>query len=156
MKISPFGSPAAGEITQEKPKKTQSPGEGKFGDILRNAVEEGAGGIKGDTQASPVKEINYTRISGVQSTGIASRTEAIGSAERLLDILDDYSSKITNPRYTLKEIHKLVVGMENEKASLIPLMQSLPEGDGARDLLNRILVTASVEAIKFNRGDYLP
>jgi hypothetical protein len=35
-------------------------------------------------------------------------------------------------------------------------MESLPEGDGARDLLNRILVTASVEAIKFNRGDYLP
>ena len=156
MKISPTDSPAVGELTKGKPEKTQSPGEGKFGDILRKTVVEGAGGIKGDTPSSPVREISYPQISGVQSTGIANRMEAIGSAERLLNILDDYSSKITDPRYTLKEIHTLVVGMETEKASLQPLMESLPEGDGARDLLNRILITASVEAIKFNRGDYLP
>jgi hypothetical protein len=155
MKISPSGPPATGEITKGKPKKTESPGEGRFGDFLRKAVE-GAGGIKGDVPASPAKEINYLQISGVQSAGIASRMEVIGHAERLLDILDDYSSKITDPRYTLKEIHELVVGMETEKASLLPLMESLPEDDGVRDLLNRILVTASVEAIKFNRGDYLP
>ena len=155
MKISPSGPPAAGEITKEKPKKAESPGEGKFGDFLRKAVD-GTGGTKGDAPTSPVKEINYPQISGVHSTGIAGRMESMGRAERLLDILDDYSSKISDPRYTLKEIHELVVRMETEKASLLPLMESLPEGDGARDLLNRILVTASVEAIKFNRGDYLP
>ncbi|MCX5832936.1 MAG: hypothetical protein NTV99_00155 [Deltaproteobacteria bacterium] len=155
MKISRTGPPAAGEITTEKQKKTESPGEGKFGEFLKKAVD-GAGRTKGDAPASPVKEINYPQISGVQPAGIANRMEAIGRAERLLDILGDYSSKIDDPRYTLKEMHELVVGMETEKASLLPLMESLPEGDGARDLLNRILVTASVEAIKFNRGDYLP
>ncbi len=155
MKISPSPPPAVGELTKENPKKTESPGEGKFGDFLRKAVE-GAGAVKGDAPASPLKEINYPQISGLHSTGIAKRTEAIFSAERLLDILDDYSSKINDPRYTLKDIHKLVVGMENEKVSLIPLMESLPEGDDMRDILNRIAVTASVEAMKFNRGDYLP
>jgi hypothetical protein len=155
MKVSPTGPPAVGEMATEKPKKTESPGEGKFGEFLKKAVD-GAGRTKGDVHASSVKEITYPQISGVQSAGIANRMEAIGHAERLLNILDDYSSKIADPRYTLKEIHELVVGMETGKASLLPLMESLPEGDGARDLLNRILVTASVEAIKFNRGDYLP
>ncbi len=143
MKISPSPPPTAGEFTE---KNIESPGVGKFGDVLRKAVE-GAGGVKGDAPAPSVTEIKYLHISDIQSTGIAKRREAIGSAGRLLDILDDYSSKITDPRYTLKEIHKLVVGMEDEKALLIPLMESLPEGDGARDLLNRIAVTASVEAI---------
>ena len=154
MKISPTGPPPLGEITTEKPKKTESPGEGHFGEFLKKAVG-GAGRAKGDVPASPVKETIYPQVAGVQSAGIANRMEAIGRAERLLNILDDYSSKIADPRYTLKEIHELIVGMETEKASLLPLMESLPEGDGARDLLNRILVTASVEAIKFNRGDYL-
>lgn len=155
MKISPSPPPAAGELTKDNTKKTESPGEGKFGDFLRKAVE-GNGAVKGDAPASPLREINYPQISGLHSTGIARRAEAISSAERLLDILDDYSSKMNDPRYTLKDIHKLVLGMENEKASLVPLVESLPEGDGARDLLNRIAVTASVEAMKFNRGDYLP
>ncbi len=154
MKISPSGTPASGEITKEKPKKTQSPAEGKFGDFLKNAVD--GVGTKADSPASPVKEISYLQISGLHPAAKAVRMEAIGRAERLLDILGDYSSKMTDPRYTLKEIHQLVVGMETEQASLLPLMESLPEGDGARDLLNRILITASVEAIKFNRGDYLP
>jgi hypothetical protein len=38
---------------------------------------------------------------------------------------------------------------------MLPLLDALPEGDGLRDLLNRMLVTATVETIKFNRGDYL-
>ncbi len=155
MKISPTVPPAVREITTEKSKKTESPGEGNFGEFLQKAVD-GAGRTKGDVPASPVKETIYPQMAGVQSAGIPNRMEAIGRAERLLDILDDYSSKIADPRYTLKEINELVVGMETEKASLLPLMESLPAGDGARDLLNRILVTASVETIKFNRGDYLP
>jgi len=49
--------------------------------------------------------------------------EALGSAERLLNILDDYSSKITGSRYTLKETPYTRRRMETEKASLQPLME---------------------------------
>ncbi|MBW2647151.1 MAG: hypothetical protein JRE23_13445, partial [Deltaproteobacteria bacterium] len=49
----------------------------------------------------------------------------------------------------------LVSGMESEAAKIMPLLDSLPDGDRLKDLLNRAVVTATVEAIKFNRGDYL-
>jgi len=45
--------------------------------------------------------------------------------------------------------------MEKEKDVLAPLMDSLPQGDELKDILNNALVSATVETIKFNRGDYV-
>jgi hypothetical protein len=45
--------------------------------------------------------------------------------------------------------------MEMENQELIPMMESLPDGDGLKDILNRLLVSSTVEVIKFNRGDYI-
>ena len=44
--------------------------------------------------------------------------------------------------------------MEAENQSLAAIMTDLPAGDGLRDIVNETLRTASVEAIKFRRGDY--
>jgi hypothetical protein len=155
MKVSPTGSIVTGEIAAEKKKKAESLGEGNFETLLKKAVD-GAGAPQGDIPPAFLKATAYPGASGILHSGSVTRMETLDRADKLLAILDDYTAKLADPRYTLKEIQELVVGMETEKNLLLPLMESLPEGDGARDLLNRILVTASVESIKFNRGDYLP
>jgi hypothetical protein len=152
MKVSPTGSIVTGEIAAAKRKNSDSPAEGSFETLLRKAADRTGAHM-------PATSVNHTifpAVSGIEHSGPVSRMETIGRAEKLLSILDDYSSKLADPRYSLRDIHELVVGMETEKDRLLPLMESLPEGDAARDLINRILVTASVESIKFNRGDYLP
>jgi hypothetical protein len=58
-------------------------------------------------------------------------------------------------RTSLKETATTVSQMEQQTKELLPVLESLPEGDGIKDLLNRLLVTSTVETIKFNRGDYL-
>jgi len=75
--------------------------------------------------------------------------------EGLLDVMDRYLQKMDNPRNSLRDIHPLVTEMADRAQAMLPLLDALPEGDGLRDLLNRMLVTATVETIKFNRGDYL-
>jgi hypothetical protein len=46
--------------------------------------------------------------------------------------------------------------MEHGRDTLTPLLDTLPEGDRLKDVLNRALVTAEIEIIRFRRGDYLP
>ena len=44
--------------------------------------------------------------------------------------------------------------MEMEKEGLTSALNSLPDGDGLKDVLNEVMITSSLEAAKFNRGDY--
>jgi hypothetical protein len=55
---------------------------------------------------------------------------------------------LTEAFASLKEV-------ETQADKLAADMESLPEGDHFRDFLNRLVITVSVETIKFRRGDYL-
>lgn len=155
MKVPPTGSIVAGEISAEKKKAIHPSAEGTFETLLKKAVD-GSDASQGEGSSIFFPTVTCTGLIGIQPPAAARWVETIDRAEKLLTLLDDYSSKLTDPRYTLREIHGLVVEMEREKDLLLPLVESMPEGDPARDLLNRVLVTATVESIKFNRGDYLP
>jgi len=75
--------------------------------------------------------------------------------DRFLTLLENYQKQMEDPRISLKETATIVSQMEQQTQELLPVLESLPEGDGIKDLLNRLLVTSTVETIKFNRGDYL-
>jgi len=83
------------------------------------------------------------------------KAQSVERVEQFLNILEDYQKKLGDTNSTLKGFYSLVSKMESEAAKLKPLLDSLPDGDRLKDLLNRAVVTATVEAIKFNRGDYL-
>ena len=76
--------------------------------------------------------------------------------DRFLNLLETYQAQMEDPRISLKETSTIVSQMEQQTQELLPLLDALPEGSGLKDLLNRLLVTSTVETIKFNRGDYLP
>ena len=75
--------------------------------------------------------------------------------ENFLDILEEYRNKLLDPQATLRDIHPLIQRMETEQEVLAPVLNSLPPGDGLKDILNDALVNSEVEVIKFNRGDYV-
>jgi hypothetical protein len=45
--------------------------------------------------------------------------------------------------------------IEKEKEQLSSVMESLPNEDALKDIVNRTLITASLEVMKYNRGDYI-
>jgi hypothetical protein len=79
----------------------------------------------------------------------------LGHAKRLLDILDAYQTKMVDPGVTLRDIAPLVRKIETENERLISSADSLSEDDQLRSILNHLAIIASVEVIKFDRGDYV-
>jgi len=123
-----------------------------FGAVLKNEVEKSSELISGPQKMSPISSISPIQLdmlSPAQNGSIADRVE------NLLNMLDEYQQKLKDPHFSLKEIDPLVKQMEKEEKNLAPILDSLVEDDGLKDILNQALVTSSLETIKFNRGDYI-
>ncbi|MBW2624392.1 MAG: hypothetical protein JRD68_15895 [Deltaproteobacteria bacterium] len=108
-----------------------------------------AAGLKDDplaalTQSAPVGKIMASEMS-----------MPIGQVEKTLGMLDEYTKALADPNQNLKQVSVLVKELEDQAASLNKVSQSLPEGHAVKDLMNRTSVVATVEAIKFRRGDYV-
>ena len=136
----------------EKINKNEKPITKEFGAILNEAIENSSELGAGD-QKPPI----VNTMSGIQFNPFLPREKILmlDRVGRLLDLLDEYHQKLSNPGISLKRIYPLINEMEAQKESLIPVLNSLPDGDGLKDILNQALITSSLEAIRFNRGDYL-
>lgn len=126
------------------------PGSGGFGDILKEKLASAPGAA-----ASGVGLGLVAPTTQLQSVAEAPANRLDGRVERYLDLLDDYRRQLVDPRVSLKGLDAMVRELESGKDALAPSLGSLPEDDGIKDILNRTLVTASLEIIKFRRGDYL-
>ena len=125
----------------------------EFGAMLKDAINNepsktGSEKVK-PKMISSIPNIQINPLFTVQNNPIAERTESF------LDILEEYQNKLLDPQATLRDIHPLIQRMETEQEALAPVLNSLPPGDGLKDILNDALVTSSLEVIKFNRGDYV-
>jgi hypothetical protein len=56
---------------------------------------------------------------------------------------------------TLRSIEPVIKMIDKEKEQLSSVLDSLTEEDGLKDIVNRTLITASLEVMKYNRGDYI-
>jgi hypothetical protein len=79
----------------------------------------------------------------------------VDRAEGLLDTLDEYQEKLANPEFTLRDISPLICEMEAGNEILTSAVNTLSDGEALKNILNQVIITSSVEIIKFNRGDYL-
>lgn len=85
----------------------------------------------------------------------AELSKPIGQVEKTLGKLDEYTKALGDPSQNLKKVSSLVKELEEQAESLSKASQGLPEGHVVKDLMDRTAVIATVEAIKFNRGDYV-
>lgn len=134
-------------------KKSQSvnSSEQKFDEILRGQL--GAQAPQTGKTDQPPAIPSLTPLS-LSILGDGDRLGNIQRVERFLDIIETYQTELKNPSTNLRELTALVSMMEEETNKVIPLVDSLPEGSALKDIMNRAVVTSTVEMIKFNRGDY--
>ena len=123
-----------------------------FGAILNEHIENSSK-IDAGTKRPPITN-NISEIRSDVSVPVE-KNPIIDRTEQFLDILHEYHQKLGNPQFILKDIHPLINEMEMEIEGLIPVLDSLPDGDELKDILNQALITSALEVIKFNRGDYL-
>ena len=133
--------------------KSRPAGEQEFGKILKETVE--------NTQkldAGPRQTAFVNPLASVWRTarGSADPEFAIDRIENMIDLLDQYRHKLADPQMNLKQIDPIINEIALENDSLASLADSLPAADELKGLLERTMVTASLEVTKFYRGDYLP
>jgi len=132
-------------------KKDREPAGKEFGVILEETIgasSEANGPTPKAPAISGIPEMLFEMSPSANSEHVADRTE------RFLGILDEYRQKLGNPKINPREIYPLINELEREKEGLKVTLNSLPKGDGLRDILNQALITSSLEEIRFNRGDY--
>jgi hypothetical protein len=120
---------------------------GGFRGILQTAIHSAA--AEG-TAAAPVAPV------ALRPAVAAADDAAVAQLEGFLDILEDYRRQLADPRVSLKGLEASVRQVEQGREEAASLLRRIPDGGGLKDILNRALVTASLEIVRFQRGDYLP
>ena len=131
-------------------KKNADPTGERFGDILEKTISKSVSTL----QTGPLKSL--PPLGGIAGfIPAADKTDLVGRADRLLDLLESYQKKFSGTGLSLQDAYISMKAIEDRADELAPHIENLPEGDNFRDFLNRLVITASVEAIKFRRGDSL-
>ena len=123
-----------------------------FKNILRASVERTAHHpekIKSPSLTNPVPAIRFKPLSLQNKRGTVERVD------NFLNLLDNYRKQLADPQVTLRSIEPLINMIVKEKEQLSAALESLTSEDGLKDLVNRTLITASLEVLKYNRGDYI-
>ncbi len=150
MKINP--KDLLNVVQQQKKLKQTEAAAGQFGAILEKAMTPQTSQTSSTNALSSVQSLsslNFTTPINVENS------KTIGRVNELLNLIESYQKKLADPAASLKDVYPLVQQMEKKSAELIPVCESLPDGNKLKDVLNRIIITSTVEVIKFNRGDYV-
>ena len=97
-----------------------------------------------------IRGISLNPLFDTNSASIPNRVEAF------LNLLESYRDMLADPAVSLKEIDPVMQELSSEKSNLHKMLGGIPQGDELKGILNQVLVAASLEEIKFNKGDYNP
>ncbi len=130
----------------------QLPADKEFGTILKESVENSEKEVTGPRQTTFINPLN-----GVQmiTSSTFDKQFTLDRIENLIGLLDQYRHKLADPGITLKNIDPIIRQIDQETENLAPVLDSLPEGEELKNIINQTLVTASLEVTKFYRGDYI-
>lgn len=75
---------------------------------------------------------------------------------QLLDLLDDYAGHLTDPSRSLRDMAPIMEEISINAQQLLRESEKIPATDQKlREIVSSVAITAQVELIKFNRGDYI-
>lgn len=123
-----------------------------FKNILKESVEKSTDNpskTRPTTLLDPISAIRFSPISP-QNKHIT-----VDRIENLINLLENYRQQLKNSNVTLRTLEPLMNRIAAEKDQLSKELDSIPGEDGLKDILNQTLITASLEVIRFNRGDYI-
>jgi hypothetical protein len=137
---------AASNTKVSKSKKTDA-----FENALSKALDKTEGPEMEHTPTNALREIASVDLNIINSSDIVS-----GKTDKLLELLDSYSSKLEDPNVSLKSIAPVLEDIKDNAGSLLKETQNLTDSDAKlKKIATQTIVTAQTEYLKFQRGDYL-
>ena len=136
----------------DKALRSQQDQKEDFKNILKASVERTTSN-PGKIQSPPLT--NSVSAIRFQTPSPEHKRLTVDRVDNLLNLLDNYRDQLADPWVTLRSIEPVIKMIDKEKEQLSSVLDSLTEEDGLKDIVNHTLITASLEVIKFNRGDYI-
>jgi hypothetical protein len=140
-------------VVPEHTTKSRPSGAKEFGTILKETVENTTKTDAGAHQTAFIRPLSGVRLSTPVPPDATITLEHI---ENMIDLLDQYRHKLADPRIPLRQIDEIINKIEQQNDSLATIVESTPDDDEIKNILNQTRITASLEVAKFYRGDYLP
>ena len=127
-------------------------GADKFQKTLDNATTQAPSGVAPQQSVGSLGEIASVMFNPVETP-----TENIlNKTSNLLNLLDNYTKDIENPEKSLKDIEPLIDEINDNALELnLAAGDTLEKDDRLKDIATQTAITASVEYMKFKRGDYV-
>jgi len=142
-------------VLEQRRNGQKKAGSADFGAVLRETVQASQTPSGGSCRLHPgAATAPPAPVAGLQP-GDNRKATVIREVEKLLDMLDDYRRKLGDSRISLRQMEPLVVDIGRAKDQLVPLLEQLAGDDGLKEIVNRTLVTASSEVVRYYRGDLL-
>jgi len=112
------------------------------------------------TKGDGFKKILENRLTEIGQTASqlpqGSNAEILKRSERVLDLLDEYASRLNDTNKTLKDIEPLVTSIKEEADCIERENQDKLQHDKELErFIKELSVTANVAMFKFHRGDYI-
>ena len=140
-----------------KPGRPSGDGAASFQEILDRAVQGNQ--VRSESATPPAETM--LGVSGVKPPVLSEvlpplHTEGVMRAERTLELLEDYERALADGRRSLKDVSRTVQALDGEARELAGVLDRMDPKDELFPVLRDVMVTAMVESIKFNRGDFNP
>ena len=140
-------------VYKEATPKSHKTGDKQFAEILKETLAPSCKN-KPVSQSHPVyKGAPLANIQPV-STLAEDKNAVAEHISKYLDLLDDYRRKLQDPQVSLKAVDPVINRLETEKEYLKPVLETLADGDELKEILNNVLITASLEIINYRQGIY--
>lgn len=141
----------------EAGKRTAKPEE-EFGRVLEEQLNQitpasgqSAQMAAGISTLQSVASIPY----GMEQPQVADSTNVERSIESTIDRLDEVEQLLGDSTVTPKTVGQVIDQLNDQTEALRQTMEALPEDHPLQELGNEVTVLATVESIKWDRGDYL-
>ncbi|UQZ88284.1 hypothetical protein C4J81_03300 [Deltaproteobacteria bacterium Smac51] len=129
-----------------------------FSRLLEEKSQAAPATAENATGASVANMMNNSGLVGMimANKGVSEvRNTPQQQLESTLDKLDQYASALGDSSKTLKDIEPLAEDMRKAAGQLSETSSKLSDDDPMKGLTNEAAVLATVEAMKFKRGDYV-
>lgn len=140
------------KVNSQKTNHARKPSGQNFDVILQQEFDKSLSPVTATGSLPPLQAVTNTRFDIMPEI---KRSHNIERVEQFLTVLENYQEGLNDPSTNLKDLHSITTRLERNISEMTPILDSLPDGDPLKDVLNRTVVTSTVEVIKFNRGDYL-
>ncbi|GAB6905586.1 hypothetical protein DESC_290106 [Desulfosarcina cetonica] len=136
---------------RKKGDKREETGTAEFDSLFKDLIktEDASNTVSGqDTAVFDIRPVRFSEPTP------SSQATTVDHVQQLIETMDVYQQKLSEPRATLKEIEPYLEDLASHAKSLEDHCNSVSDDDELKAIVNQSLALASMEIVRYRNGEY--